>query len=59
LTSVHITDLAAWCRISFDGRNANPLYYAENLYLNGTLVTDLVIPNDITSIRNHAFQGYT
>ena len=51
LTSVHISDIAAWLEISF----ANPLYYAYNLYLNGTLVTDLDIPNSVTSIRNHAF----
>lgn len=51
LTSVHISDIAAWLAISF----ANPLYYAYNLYLNGTLVTDLDIPNSVTSIRNHAF----
>ena len=55
LTSVHITDLAAWCGISFGDSSANPLYYAKNLYLNGTLVTDLVIPSSVTSIRDYAF----
>ena len=57
LTSVHIADLAAWCRISFGDSYANPLYYAHNLYLNGTLVTNLVIPVGVTIIGDLAFSG--
>ena len=57
LTSVHITDLAAWCNITFGDNLANPLYYAHHLFLNGAEVTDLVIPNSVTSIGNSAFQG--
>ena len=55
LTSVHISDLAAWCNISFEKSNSNPLSYAHHLYLNGTEVTDLAIPNSVTSIGNWAF----
>ena len=55
LTSVYITDLAAWCKISFEGRYSNPLYYAEHLFLNGTEIKDLVIPNSVTSIGDYAF----
>ena len=57
LTSVEISDLAAWCGISIDGLYTNPLYYAHNLYLNGELITNLVIPNSVTSIGNYAFYG--
>ncbi len=59
LTSVYITDIAAWCNISFGGDSANPLYYAKNLYLNGKLVTNLVIPNSVSSIGNYAFSNCT
>ncbi len=59
LTSVHITDLAAWCNISFSNEWANPLYYAHHLYLNDNEITDLVIPNSVTSIKNYAFYSCT
>ena len=54
LTAVHITDLAAWCSISFSD---NPLSYAHKLYLNGSLVEDLTIPDGVTSIGASAFSG--
>lgn len=57
LTSVNITDLAAWCNISFSSDWSNPLYYAHHLYLNGQEITDLVIPEGVTSISSYAFWG--
>ena len=56
LTSVYITDVAKWCGISF---GSNPLYYAHDLYLNGELVTELTIPDSVTSIGSYAFSGCT
>ena len=55
LEYVNITSLESWCNISFGSSFANPLYYAQNLYVNDELVTDLVIPENITSIRQYAF----
>ena len=57
LKAVYITDVAAWCGIAFKDYDSNPLYYAKKLYLNGDLVTDLVIPSSVTSIGNTAFYG--
>jgi len=58
LENVHISDIAAWCGITFKLNESNPLFYAENLYLNKDRVTELVIPEDVTKINNGAFYGY-
>ena len=55
LTAVHITDVAAWCKINFAGFKSNPLYYAHHLFLNGEEVTSLVIPEGVTSVGQYAF----
>ncbi len=55
LNGVYINDIAAWCNINYSSEGGWPLTYAENLYLNGELVTELVIPDSITSIAYKAF----
>lgn len=57
LNSVHVTDIASWCNITFTSNGANPLNYAHNLYINDNLITDLIIPENITSLRNWTFEG--
>ncbi len=57
LTSVYISDLGAWCNINFSDVTSNPLYNGASLYLNGELVTDLVIPDSVTEIGERAFIG--
>ena len=58
LEKVIVPDIAAWCGIAFDGYQANPLYYAEHLYSNETTeITNLIIPNSVTSIGSRAFCG--
>lgn len=58
LEGVYISDLSAWCKIFFRTNwCSNPLDWANNLYLNGQLVTDLVIPSDIDTINWWAFNN--
>ena len=57
LKSVDISDLSAWCKITFASGSSNPLVYAHNLHLNGEQITELVVPNDVISIGNYALYG--
>lgn len=59
LTAVYISDIADWCNIWFSNSDANPLSIAKNLYLNGELVTELTIPEGVTSIEDYVFYGYS
>ena len=58
LTAVYISDLSAWMNIDIEDSTSgiySPLEYAHNLYLNGELMTDLVIPDGTAEIKDHAF----
>ena len=64
LKKVIVKDIAAWCKIDFVVRNnlgfdtniTNPLFYAHHLFSDeNTEITDLVIPNSVTSISENAF----
>jgi len=63
LTAVRISDLAAWCNIDFQllednwDYSSNPLSLAHHLYLNGSKVKSLVIPDGVTEVRSGAFIG--
>lgn len=55
LESAYITDLAAWCAIEFSEGVSNLLTYADNFYVNEKLITELVVPEGVTSISDYAF----
>ncbi len=63
LTDVYISDLAAWCNINFAvigvDYSACPFEYADHLYLNGTKIDALVIPDNIIRIKDYAFYGFS
>ena len=57
LISVQISDLEAWCKISFESSYANPLYYAHHLYLGEEEIKNLMIPKSVTKILDNTFYG--
>jgi len=59
LEKVNITDIVSWCEMNFLNVFSNPLRYANNLYINNVLVTDITIPNSVTSIGSYAFEFCT
>ena len=61
LVDVSIDSLESWCNIDLGG-NGNPLtpmrqYSTRLLKLNGNIISELIIPNTATTIKDHAFEG--
>ncbi len=50
--------VAEWCEISFSAKTSSPTNYAENFYIGGDYIVDLVIPDGVTEITKYAFRGY-
>ena len=58
LNKVDITDLAAWCKMTVNAYS-NPLDYAGQLWVNGTRITDMIIPNGVTAINGGVFSHFS
>ena len=56
-TKVNIFDLAAWCKIQFNNVFANPLHYAHRLYVDGKAISELIIPEGVSTVGDYAFTG--
>lgn len=56
---IYITDLSSWCEIDF-GRFYGPFTSnaPNKLYVNGELLTNLVIPTTVSKIGEGCFAGY-
>ncbi len=53
-----IDDIAWWCSLDIRGLYSNPIYYAKHIYSDeDTEITNLIIPEGVTSIGNNAFYG--
>lgn len=55
LKRVDITDLGAWCAIDFGSSKGNPLYYGADFYVNGEMITELVIPETVARVEDYTF----
>ncbi len=58
ITSVYIDDLTAWFDIEFTEQSSNPLLEAADLYLNGTILNSITIPNEVETIKSYALVGW-
>ena len=54
-TTIYTGTVAQWCNITFGDTNANPLCYSHSLTIDGAEITNLVIPEGVTSISRYAF----
>lgn len=55
LSFVDISDFSAWCQIDFESGSSNPLCNGGKLFVNGKKLTSIVIPEEITNIKNYTF----
>ena len=53
----YLGTLSQWYEIEFGGSGSNPTELTHELYIQGEKITNLVIPEDITSIGNYTFSG--
>lgn len=54
-STYYIGTVAQWAAIDFYDPWSNPIRYSNNLYVNGQLVTHLVIPDNDAVIKQYAF----
>ncbi|MBO7158081.1 MAG: leucine-rich repeat protein [Clostridia bacterium] len=67
ISEVHISDLDAYCRITFEElfdsaggftfAAASPVYYSGRLLLNGEPVTEVVFPEDVIAVSHAMFEN--
>ena len=57
LTKAEFASIEDLCSMVFEDYGANPLVNAHHLYINGEEITELVIPNSVTTIGTFAFRG--
>ncbi len=57
LKAVRIDGLENWFSIRFGGAYANPLIYAGELYVDGALLTEVTVPEDLAAIGDWTFAG--
>ena len=60
INRVDVADIAKWCAVKFYDNTSNPFTLGNNfnkLYVDGQKISDLVIPEGVTSIGSMAFFG--
>ncbi|GEM_PF-3424428 len=56
IDEVHISNISDWLHMSFGNGASNPANYGR-LYVGGSLLTELVVPEGIDEIRGYAFRS--
>ena len=59
LEKVETGSLEWWCKIEFTDKESNPLYYAHTLYVGGSPVDSITIPETIEVVKANSFCGFS
>ena len=57
LSKINYDNVDGLCNIQYNEEKDNPLYYAHHLYIADSEVTDLIIPDNVTTISDYALFG--
>lgn len=60
ITKLYLSDIASWCNVDMVNWASHPFgssLVSNELYLNGKLVTNLIIPDGVTEIKDCVFLG--
>lgn len=55
LKKAEFASIEAMCKIDYESYTANPLRLANHIYVDGQEVTDVVIPESVTEIKDYTF----
>ncbi|MBQ6829582.1 MAG: leucine-rich repeat domain-containing protein [Clostridia bacterium] len=55
LKAVFVSDLVSWMNVKFGDYGSSPVRYADSIYINGELLTHLVVPEEVLQINNATF----
>lgn len=58
ITNVYIKNIDKWAQTSFTDYYSNPLYYADNLYIDNVLSESIVLSSESTFINSYAFYNF-
>lgn len=58
LKEVHVSSVAKWTEITFENGKANPFSTGADLYIDGAMVSSVVIPDEVTEVKAYAFYAY-
>lgn len=59
LKTVKCGNIVNWAKTDFEDAYANPLNYGADLYINGQLLTSMVLPEGAGKIGENTFPGYS
>ncbi len=59
LKRLNIGSVDSWAQIVFGNNYSNPMYYTKSAYVDGRLLTTLVISEGVTEIESYAFYNCT
>ena len=59
IENVYINDFVSYLDILFYSENSNPVRFADNMYIEGKIPKNIVIPEGVKSVCEYAFAGRT